>query len=120
MPGSAERIIAAFEEQGTHRRWLERYALTRGNYRSFAGLTCGFVVTILVMFLSFVLIRGGHGTEGTILATVDLVGLVGVFIYGTHVLRDERIQKTRIMSGQEGGNQGTNAGPDRLRSGAAE
>lgn len=94
-------IFTNFEEQGRHRRKLENYALVWGNYRSFAGLGCGFVVTIVVMVLSFLLIRDGYGWEGTLLGTVDLAALVGVFVYGSHVLRDERIRKAKIMTGQD-------------------
>lgn len=52
------------------------------------------------MILSYDLIRNGHEVAGTILASVDLVGLVAVFIYGTHVVRDERIKKAEIMRGR--------------------
>ena len=52
------------------------------------------------MILSYDLIKSGHGVEGTILASVDLVGLVAVFVYGSHVLRDERVRKTEIMAGR--------------------
>jgi uncharacterized membrane protein len=100
VPGSAEKIINAFVDQGEHRRRIESYAIKWDNIRSFAGLGAGFVISILVMILAYDLIRTGHGTEGTILASVDLVGLVAVFVYGTHIVREERLKKAEIMVGR--------------------
>jgi uncharacterized membrane protein len=99
VPGSAERIINAFVAQGEHRQEIESYAVKWDNIRSFAGLGAGLIISILVMILAYDLIRTGHGTEGTILASIDLVGLVAVFVYGTHIVRDERIRKSQIMVG---------------------
>lgn len=101
VPGSAKMIFDNFAEQGQHRREMEKYALKWGTIRSFAGLACGFIVTMAVLIFSFILIGDGHDVAGTILATVDLVALAGVFIYGTHVLREERVEKARIMSGRK-------------------
>lgn len=103
VPGSARMIFTNFEEQGTHRRQLERYALVSGTYRSFAGLACGLTVTLSFLVIGYLLIKGGHGWEGTVLGTVDLVGLVAVFVYGNRVLRAERIERSKIMAGQEDG-----------------
>jgi uncharacterized membrane protein len=101
VPGSAKMIFDNFEEQGKHRRYLEKYALKWGTVRSFAGLACGFIVTMIVLIFSYMLIADDHGVEGTILATIDLVALAGVFVYGTHVLREERVQKAKIMAGRQ-------------------
>ena len=103
VPGSAGMIFRNFEEQGRHRRQLERYALVWDNRRSFAGLACGLIVTLSFLVVSYLLIEDGHEVAGTILGTVNLVGLVGVFVFGSYVLREERIRKAKIMTGQEGG-----------------
>lgn len=101
VPGSAKMIFDNFEEQGRHRRELEKYALHWGTIRSFAGVVCGLIVTLCFLFVSYSLIKNGHGWEGTVLGTFDIVGLVTVFVYGTHVVRDERVRKARIMSGKD-------------------
>lgn len=101
VPGSAAMIFREFEEQGQHRRSLETYALKSNTIRSFAGLICGFIVTLSFLFASYLLIKGGHGLAGTILGSVDLVGLVTVFVYGSHVVRDERVRKAKIMAAQD-------------------
>lgn len=101
VPGSANMIFTEFERQGRHRRELERYTIVWGNYRSFAGLVCGLIVTLSFLIVSYLLIKGGHGWEGTVLGSIDLVGLVAVFVYGSTVLRDERVRKSKLMGGQE-------------------
>lgn len=102
VPGSAQMIFANFEEQGRHRRKMEQFNLKWGTVRSFAGLACGFIVCIAFLLASYTLIQDGHGLAGTVLGTVDLVALVGVFVYGSHVVRDERVQKAKILAGRDG------------------
>lgn len=58
-------------------------------------------MTLCFLFVSYSLIKNGPGWEGTVLGTFDTVGLVTVFIYGTNVVRDERIKKARIMTGEK-------------------
>jgi len=99
-PGAARMIFTNFDEQGKHRRAIELYTITWGNYRSFAGLVRGLIVTLAFLLVSYLLIKGGHGVEGTVLGTLDLIGLVAVFVYGTQVVRDERVRKAKIMMGQ--------------------
>lgn len=101
VPGSAKMIFDNFREQGQHRMRMESYALRWGNYRSFAGLACGFVIAMSFLWASYQLIQDGHDVAGTILATVDLVALVGVFIYGSQALRNERVRKAEVMAGQD-------------------
>lgn len=100
VPGSAAKIIDAFVAQGQHREKLETYVLKWDNIRSFVGLAAGFIISLIVLYLSYDLIMRGHGVEGMALAAIDVVGLAAVFVYGTHVLRDERVKKAEIMVGR--------------------
>jgi hypothetical protein len=49
---------------------------------AWAGLVSAFVITLSFLGVSAWLIHDNHGLAGTILATVDLVALVTVFIIG--------------------------------------
>jgi uncharacterized membrane protein len=98
VPGSAERIINAFLRQGEHREELESYTIRWDNYRSWGGLAAGVFVSVLVLFLSYELIRNGHSLEGSALAVINLATLAGVFVYGTRSRREERVDKTEIMA----------------------
>jgi uncharacterized membrane protein len=91
-------ILQSFEAQGVHRRRIEDYAVKSASRRSYAGLIVGFVVAMAFLIASFLLIMAGHGWEGTVLGTIDIVGLVAVFVYGSQVTRAERERKTEIMS----------------------
>lgn len=78
------------ENQSLHRIDLEKTVVHGDSKRANWGLFCGYSLSILVLALSSILIWNGHDTAGTILGTTDLVSLVSVFIYGTHVRRQER------------------------------
>lgn len=78
------------EKQSDHRISLEATVIRGDSKRASWGLFCGYTFGLIVVILSFILILYGHDLAGTVLGTVDLVGLVGTFIYGTHVRRQER------------------------------
>ncbi|WP_231104866.1 hypothetical protein [Haloechinothrix halophila] len=47
---------------------------------SWAGLVAALLVTAALIAVSTVVILAGHGWEGTVIASVDVVGLAAVFI----------------------------------------
>jgi hypothetical protein len=89
------------EEQQQHRMALERTVIEGDSKRATWGLVAGFVVAMSLVGVSAILVSSGHGVEGTILGTVDIVSLVGTFVYGTKSRRDERREKAGLMSGQD-------------------
>ena len=80
VPGAAERLLTEAERNGEHRRWRERTALQAQVARVKWGLAAGFSVAMSFLAVSGALIAQGHDVSGTILGTVDLVALVGVFV----------------------------------------
>src|SRR4051794_26305738 len=72
LPGLAEKIVSQFEEQGRHRRWLERTNMTHATGRSWTGLLCGLSVAIFGLWVAKEL----GGASGAILGGIDLVSLV--------------------------------------------
>lgn len=95
LPGSAERIFGAFEQQGDHRRKLETSVVVGGGRRSWTGQLLGFVVVIAFLIVSAWLIDRGHSVAGTIIGTVDLASVAGVFVYGRYSQRSELERKSR-------------------------
>ncbi len=87
------------EAQSAHRIDLESTVIKGDDRRANWGLVTGFTIGIVIIVLSFILILYGHDLAGTILGTVDLVGLIGVFVYGRTVRlkelqrRDEKNQQ---------------------------
>ena len=100
VPDGAERIIAMAETQGMHRMTLESRVVSADIVRANLGLAAGFIVAMAFLGVSYFLIDGGHEWAGGALGTVDLVGLVGAFVYGTVSRRNERQERFKAMSGE--------------------
>ncbi len=97
-PGATKQLFTMAEQQATHRQGLERIAIRGDARRANLGLACGFVVALAGLGVSGFLIYSGHEVGGTILGSIDFVGLVGVFVYGTESRRRERTAKAEIMA----------------------
>jgi len=41
-----------------------------------------------------------HETVAAVLAGVDMAALAGVFVYGTNSRKQERVEKSKVMTGQ--------------------
>lgn len=89
----AERTLALTEKQTDHRIAMETKLLTGMNFRAHAGLWLAFTLAVLIFVGCGWLINNGHDIAGSVIATIDLVGLVGVFIYGRHDQRAQEQQK---------------------------
>jgi uncharacterized membrane protein len=106
VPNGAERIMAMAERQASHRQELERAVILANIRRANWGLGAGLIVALAFLGASYSLIMAGHTVEGTVLGTVDLVALAGVFIYGSQAQQAERLEKARRgqqMSEREAG-----------------
>ncbi len=79
LQGAAERILTMAEQEASHRRAIERSEFKR----SFTGLMVGGLVAIAALGAGSALIFNGSELAGTIIVGVDLVGLAGVFVYGS-------------------------------------
>ena len=100
VPGSASRILDAWEKQSDHRMWLEKKVLRSDIWRSWIGLGAGFVAQIFTVSVGGYLVLDGHDGAGATIATVGLASIVGTFVYGTRSQRQERVEKTRLMTGK--------------------
>lgn len=101
LPGLADRIVRMTEIQSAHRQDLERYITRSDSRRANAGLICAVLIAVMGLVGSYLLITGGYSFEGTGLGGATLVGLVVAFIYGTNSRKQERIQRARILTGQD-------------------
>ena len=100
VPNGAERIIVMAEKQSDHRMQLENQVVRADIQRSNLGLAAGLIIALAFLGVSYLLIDGGHETAGAVLGTVDIVGLAGVFVYGTISRRQERANRFREIAGQ--------------------
>ena len=79
LPGAAERILSMAEQQAEHRQNIER----KDSWRASLGVVAGTVVAFAVLCLAGYALYLGQPLVGGALGVADLVGLVGVYVYGT-------------------------------------
>jgi uncharacterized membrane protein len=98
VPDAAERILAMAESQAAHRQRLETIVIQGSHKRANLGLVLGFVICLAFLGSALSLVLLGHTWPGTIIGTVDIVGLVSAFIYGSHLRKEERQDKIVQMA----------------------
>jgi uncharacterized membrane protein len=97
LQGSAERLVAMAERQAKHRQYLERKIVEDGSQRANIGMWLGFIIAVVVLGVSAALIWTGYGWQGTVLGSVDVVGLAAVFVVGRAEQRREREEKAEYF-----------------------
>jgi len=90
VPGSAERIISLWESQVRHRQELEKKAIGSDIRQSYVGSILGFIIAMSAIGAGTFLAYTGHPTEGISAIITALVGLIGVFGWGSYQRRKER------------------------------
>ena len=98
VPGSANTIIEMAVRQERHRQELEAAVVQAGIRSQRLGLHYGLAIAVVAFVVAAFVAYIGHPIEGTFLGTVDLVGLAGVFVYGSREQRAERREKAALMA----------------------
>jgi uncharacterized membrane protein len=101
IPDGADRILSLVERQTDHRIDLEKKVVYSDARRADWGVIAGLLVAGGGMGFGYALLVHGHAVAGSIFAGGTITTLVGTFVYGTKSRREERIKKTKIMTGQE-------------------
>ena len=81
------------ETQVKHRIQMERTVILGDSKRSYLGLGAAFILSAMVILGGIYVIIAGHPWAGATLVGINIVGLAGVFIYGTNSRRAERERK---------------------------
>lgn len=93
------------ERQEKHRQDLERRTIIGDGRRAWAGIVCAFLICIGALAVALVIALHRQDLGGNILSGLigagGLIGLAGVFIYGTKVRREERAEKARLLAGRD-------------------
>ena len=84
-PGAADRIIAMAERQAAHRQEIEKTVVNSGSLNSKLGIVSALFVAIAVLIGGVICILKGHDWAGGSIVAIDIVGLCGVFVYGTNI-----------------------------------
>ena len=90
VPGSAEKIISLWETQVMHRQELEKKAIGSDIIQSYYGATLGFIIAMSSIGAGTFLAYIGRPSEGLAAIITALVGLVGVYGWGSYQRRKER------------------------------
>lgn len=78
----AERKLVMAEKQAEHRMEIEKKAVARQQRQADWGMTFAFLICLTFIIISGIIILQGHDVAGTLLGTIDLIGLATVFILG--------------------------------------
>lgn len=93
LKGAAERIIKMAEEQGVHRRELEKLALQSDIKRSRWGSIAAFIFGMSTIAVGSVLLFLGKDIQGLIALATALAPILIAFIAGSKQRKKERLQK---------------------------
>ena len=100
VPGFAERVVREVEKQSEHRQKLESQVVLADIKKSYLGMALGFVVALAGLAAAVVCVWHGGQVAGAVIGTVDLVALVGIFIYGSQQRRGERQERLQAARGE--------------------
>jgi uncharacterized membrane protein len=99
IPGVTKDLHQNYLEESKHRRVLENWTVKGGVVRSFLGVLSGLASIFVVFYLAWLLAMSGHETLAGIIATVNIVGIVSVFIFGTRYLNKAKQQANQDTDG---------------------
>ena len=90
VPGCAEKIISQWENQVGHRQDLEKKVIASDIRQSYYGAKLGFIIAMSAIGSGTFLAYIGRPTEGIAAIISALVGLIGVYGWGSYQRRKER------------------------------
>jgi uncharacterized membrane protein len=97
LPGSADRILTMTEEQGKHRRELEKLVIKEDIRRSNLGLRLAGIVTTIIIGCATYLAVNNREVTASVMAGTTIVALSANFIYGSVASKNERIEKQQKL-----------------------
>jgi uncharacterized membrane protein len=92
-PGAANRLITLVEQQSSHRISIETFVIKSQQWQSFAGQILGFLVAIAFLVGAVYTVVHGFAIAGTIIGSLDLIGLVTVFVLGRNTQKQNLMDK---------------------------
>lgn len=102
IPDAPERFMRKFEQQVDHRHHLERNYLDHQITLASRGQIFALVVFGSIVAAAVLLALTGHETVAIAFLISDIVGAIGLFATGRVLQSRERIQRAKILGGQQG------------------
>lgn len=97
LPGSAERIMTAFEAQVMHRMELEKGLIDKESRRADWGLAVGGILAGAIVIGGLIVMVTRDPWAGASIIGTSVAVIAGVFVYGTKIRSDERNRKYERM-----------------------
>jgi uncharacterized membrane protein len=94
-PGAADRIIRMAEEQGAHRREMEKLELKADNAIQTRGPILGFILAMTAVLGGIWLVSKGMAVSGLVSLVAAIGAPVGVFVYGKYQQQKEMELESR-------------------------
>jgi len=92
-PGSAKKIIKAFENQSAHRIEIETNVVKGGIINEKLGLIAGTIIVLAGFSLCAYLVSKEQSIEAITLFIVQITTLAGIFVYSKNSDKKERLEK---------------------------
>ncbi|GAA1896448.1 hypothetical protein GCM10009716_03100 [Streptomyces sodiiphilus] len=80
--GLAERLVSMAEREQSHRHYMDRTDMTEANRLARRGQLCGLLALVVLAAVAVTLAIVGEPWAAAILGTIDVLGVVGVFVAG--------------------------------------
>ena len=96
VPGAAERILKMAENQSNHRQEIEKIVVRAGARDSLLGVVVACVVVICSFGWSAYALSKGQSAKAVAVVISTVAGLAGVFVYGKHATKQERLERARL------------------------
>lgn len=100
VEGSANRILTMAEEQSKHRKKLEEIVVHGGSRNQVVGMIFAFLLSLVIVGSGAFLIYHDKSLEGFGLILSDLLGLIGVFVYGKNTQLKELKASRESLGGK--------------------
>jgi uncharacterized membrane protein len=89
QPGFADRILKLTENEGAHRRKMEKRIVNWAIRTRILGLLLGFVSVTIVSYICYFAFTKGYATQAAGLGATVLVSLASAFAYRQHQNKDK-------------------------------
>ena len=74
---------------------IDQEIYNQESIRAYLGLTCAALMAIVLILCGTFLVYNGHDWAGATMIASTIVGIVGVFVYGTQTRKSEKLESMR-------------------------
>lgn len=95
LPGFTERILAMTEEEGKHRRAIEKSIIASNRVLALCGIASALLSVLVITALCFYAFYLGHPIQAAAIAIGVIAALAGTFLYRKQTKPEQEEARTR-------------------------